>query len=296
MKKRVRFILLLIGTFLILTDPFIYADGPGTTSCSFLRFGTGARAVGMGEAFTGVASDVNAIYWNPGGLSKLSNKEISCEYKAWLEDIKIGNLVYGQPIGRGAFAGGITYLGATDRRFDIDRKYLGRFENSYHVIAIGYTYNGVGLKLKYIKGKLDTEEAYGLAADIGLLYRAFNNLTLGAVVKNLGLKPMKFIEDEDPMPINYIIGIAHKFNNLLLALDINKPIDNKFRFNLGAEYWIGKIIALRTGYKFKEEGNEEGFGLTAGLGFKFKNYQFDYAYVPYGNLGDAHRYSLIIRF
>jgi long-subunit fatty acid transport protein len=37
--------------------------------------GVGARAVGMGGAYTGVAADFSALYWNPAGLAQLSYGE-----------------------------------------------------------------------------------------------------------------------------------------------------------------------------------------------------------------------------
>ncbi len=39
--------------------------------------GVGARALSMGNAYTGVASDFSAIYWNPAGLAQLSHSEFS---------------------------------------------------------------------------------------------------------------------------------------------------------------------------------------------------------------------------
>jgi long-subunit fatty acid transport protein len=40
-------------------------------------FGVGARAVGLGGAYTGVASDYSAIYWNPAGLAQMTRAEFS---------------------------------------------------------------------------------------------------------------------------------------------------------------------------------------------------------------------------
>ena len=36
-----------------------------------------ARALGMGNAYTGVANDFSAIYWNPAGLAQLQSSEFS---------------------------------------------------------------------------------------------------------------------------------------------------------------------------------------------------------------------------
>lgn len=43
----------------------------------FLAGGVGARALGMGGAFTALADDVNAGYWNPAGLRGVSGAEVS---------------------------------------------------------------------------------------------------------------------------------------------------------------------------------------------------------------------------
>ncbi len=40
-------------------------------------YGVGARALGMGNAYTGVANDFSAIYWNPAGLAQIRNPELS---------------------------------------------------------------------------------------------------------------------------------------------------------------------------------------------------------------------------
>jgi hypothetical protein len=39
--------------------------------------GVGARAIGMGGAYTGVASDYSALYWNPAGLAQAVHGEFS---------------------------------------------------------------------------------------------------------------------------------------------------------------------------------------------------------------------------
>ena len=39
-----------------------------------------------------------------------------------------------------------------------------------------------------------------------------------------------------------------------------------------------------------------GSGLTAGFGFRISSLNVDYAFVPYGDLGNAHRFSLSYNF
>ena len=65
-------------------------------------YGSGARAAGMGYAFTGVADDATAIAWNPAGLTQLYSMEasiigrfgfgfVSTNYRDVQPDISIGS-------------------------------------------------------------------------------------------------------------------------------------------------------------------------------------------------------------
>ncbi len=47
----------------------------GAAAAQFLQIGAGARALGMGEAYTAVADGPDAVYWNPAGLSRMSRPE-----------------------------------------------------------------------------------------------------------------------------------------------------------------------------------------------------------------------------
>ncbi|MGA1863612.1 MAG: hypothetical protein ACMUHX_00970 [bacterium] len=56
----------------------IYADYPDMDMQATPNpVGSGARAMGMGGAFIGVADDATAASWNPAGLLQLRQPEIS---------------------------------------------------------------------------------------------------------------------------------------------------------------------------------------------------------------------------
>ncbi len=97
----------------------------------------------------------------------------------------------------------------------------------------------------------------------------------------------------DPLPFEARVGLALTRGPLVLALDIASPLDNDTYYCAGVEWWMWDGIALRAGYKTNQD---IGQGLTAGLGFKKGKIQFDYAYVPYGDLGDTHKVSLGMSF
>jgi len=75
--------------------------------------GSGARALGMGGAFIGVADDATAASWNPGGLTQLESPEISAVGAAVLRSED--NLFPGHPEASGkqtVSRGGLNYLSA----------------------------------------------------------------------------------------------------------------------------------------------------------------------------------------
>lgn len=68
--------------------PFSYAQGdfPLEIGTSINPVGSGARAMGQGNAFIAVADDATAASWNPAGLLQLENPEISFAVEAvWFD-------------------------------------------------------------------------------------------------------------------------------------------------------------------------------------------------------------------
>jgi long-subunit fatty acid transport protein len=110
-------------------------------------FGVGARAMGMGGAFIGVADDSSALYWNPGGLCQIRRMEffaaLSHEKFETATDYFSGSastfasntepnsftIVLPVPVYRGglAFALGVNRL----QSFDFRLRYKGFNESSF---------------------------------------------------------------------------------------------------------------------------------------------------------------------
>jgi hypothetical protein len=55
---------------------FVFGTGLDATAKQYPRLYTGVRPLGMGDAFTAVADDENALFYNPAGLSRLSTVQI----------------------------------------------------------------------------------------------------------------------------------------------------------------------------------------------------------------------------
>ena len=190
--------------------------------------------------------------------------------------------------------GGVNYVDMGD--FD-GRDEFGNPTGTFAATALNYQLgyaNRVGEKLSWgisaggIQDTIadDTKSTY--AANLGLIFRSSESLSLGLAVQNVGAEL-----GGDPLPFVAKIGMAYTWKSLLFALDIAAPTDNDVYYGAGLEWWIQDGIALRLGYKTNQD---IGAGLTAGLGFNKGKIRFDYAYVPYGELGNTHRVLLGMSF
>jgi len=288
-----------------------YAD-VGEAGAQFLKIGVGARPVGMGECFAGLADDVNAIYWNPGGLSRIEKREATMMYNRWFQDIEYGYVAYAHPVSEeiGVFGGAVSYLvvGDMDRtKVDVDGDMMetnDKFDASDMLITLSYGRKikmvNAGISLKYIKSKIDDENAAGFAVDLGCLYTTpVPKLDVGLAVQNLGTK-IRFISKADPLPLNFRLGASYKMlekDALTLVMDVNIPVEGNINVHAGGEYWLLNMVALRMGYKTTTvKGLGALSGLSVGCGFNYRGYGIDYAWVPYGDLGNTHRISLTAKF
>src|SRR5688572_29976247 len=105
---------------LLLGTNSLWANQGGTSTAQFLRIGQGARAEGMGGAFTAIADDAYAVYWNPAGLAQITRRHVALNHLEFIEKIssQFASLVL--PVNRlnGSFGAAVTYvdMGTIDRR------------------------------------------------------------------------------------------------------------------------------------------------------------------------------------
>lgn len=156
----------------------------------------------------------------------------------------------------------------------------------------------VGLNIKAIREKLhpNVSPSWALAFDAGVAHEfavPWGNIAMGLVFQNMGYATPP-VDVTDPMPFNIKVGIAALPREYAVAfdMDIDAPIDNKFKMSLGFEGWIADTLACRIGYAF---GQDLG-GLGVGLGFKVNSMNVDYALAPYSLFGNTHRLSVTYKF
>jgi hypothetical protein len=295
--------LIILCAIVALASGSLFAGEAGTSGFLFLRLGNGARASGMGEAFTAVANDATSIYYNPAGMANVQGVELNVSHTEWLQDIRfeqvsVVNEMLGGAVGL-SFTG--VYYGSMDRYPDYPALVPdGSFAPYDLSVAGGYAMDvlpnlSAGVTAKFIYEKIDFESATGWAIDAGILHRSMiKGLTLAASILNFGPQA-KFVEEKFYPPFQIRGGASYRYDadwlrgNVILATDAVFPNDGDAKLHMGMEYNYRTFLSVRAGYK----ANYYTQGATFGLGVNYRSLRFDYAYMPMENdLGDSHRFSI----
>ncbi|MBI4753129.1 PorV/PorQ family protein [Candidatus Desantisbacteria bacterium] len=300
MKSMLNGILIVITGLFLMTNVLVsnvLAVKDAGQAARYLRIGVGARALGMGGAFVAVADDASACYWNPAGLVQLKNKEVQAMYSLLSMDRKYNFLNYAQPMKDDrCFGVSVIDFGVGDIREtkSPQDKNIGMFDDQENALIVSYAGNMengllLGGNLKYITQSMNPSEgkesADGIGVDMGMLWKAKPNLTVGLLLQDVGGSLQWDTGHKDRLPVVIKAGTAYRLmdNNLLLAFDVEKVAYNKkSRLHLGGEYSLNENIAFRLGVISAYDTFP-----TAGLSLKFplllftnQTFCVDYAFAP----------------
>jgi hypothetical protein len=282
------------------------------TGASFLKIDPGARPAALGGAFTGIADDVYALHYNPGGLGLLPRRELSATHAQWLLDSQYDFIGYAHPLAAGTVALGATRL--THQRLEgraADRTRLTGFPAADTAISLGFGRSAggllpggrthTGMAVKYIENRIASDSAATFAFDLGAVHR-FDAKPAGVGLALLNAGPrLKYLEQADPLPLTVSAGASYRFMEpLSLSMELrHEPHEGRSGVGFGTEYEAFSLISLRAGYALPALAlrRDSGFGeFGGGFGLRFGRYRMDYSFTPFGVLGNAQRLSLEARF
>jgi hypothetical protein len=158
-----------------------------------------------------------------------------------------------------------------------------------------------GLNFKHLTSKICDESSTGWAFDFGLQYRVKSKgLNLGVSVQNIGPK-MRFIKEYSPLPLTLRTGIAYSIgSNILFLFDVTRYLyDRRTVFSIGTEYVIFDSFFVRAGYNNNFSNCNDLIkcvDFKSGFGIRLKNFNFDYALSPFGDISKVHILSIGARF
>lgn len=309
---------------------------PAQGFAAFMEVGDGARPAGFGGAFTAVADDVHAAFYNPAGLGTVERPQLLASHALMhmgLEDgSRIGNshLAFAYPWRegrRGTFAAGW-------QRLSLDSLYAeSRLQLSYGRLVRG-TSRGKGLFLGAtakqlsrsfgtpaeatnalnnltatgqadpLLAKVDGQSA--LEADFGLLYRFHNRYAIGFAAQNMvGSDWAVGANGQDKLERSMRLGVSNKSLWMTVAgeakMEKGGTGETDTDFTVAAERIFPTLDKGQFGLRGAVTlGSRDRREVATGLSYRVNKIQFDYAFaLPVGGLqgtAGTHRIGMLLLF
>ncbi len=293
----------LISFFLVLLGQVLFAGGIGTTMFQILQMPTDAYDAALANSSS---MGDNSVLVNP-SLIPFVDKSIIFSHAIYLQDTKYSIGAINIPIKNNSglsisfcyfdigsmdktleYNGGYMY----DGTFNADEKYL----NVSYGRKFGQKYSA-GLSVKYIKDSIDDVSYSGFATSLSGLYLFSNDTYFNIGISNFG----SAVEGYALPTFVYcsIVGPIGGKTTATIQMD-DYYNDDIINCKVATETGFGNIVFLRLGYNFILNKNYGGTNndfitnLTLGAGLKFNKVFIDYAWLPKGDFGNIHMFTLRI--
>ncbi|MBN1406800.1 MAG: PorV/PorQ family protein [Calditrichaceae bacterium] len=310
-KLKLNGIIFLMIVLLLASLPVFAGDESriGTAAGVQVQIPVGARNMAMSGADITFTKGVDAIFWNPAGLSNMESRA-----SAQFSTVTIFNDISVNYLAIGAGFGSLGHIGVSIKALDFGDIPVTTIEDmdgttgetfSPTFSTIGLTYANkltnsiqVGLTAKMIYESIPRASANAVAFDIGIQYQnlaGLEGVSFGVVAKNIGSNMsyegsglLEKVSNEgrteyldrnassDQLPASLELGVAYKYSlmekNTLMATGTfqNNNIQNDdLRF--GLEYVFDNMIMVRGGYVYttKTDTDDLLYTFTLGAGFHY---------------------------
>lgn len=276
----------------------VFASGGkrnGTAGAQELLIPVGARGLAFSGSYISGISGVDAIYYNPAGLSASpKSTEALFSYMSYIADIGVSYAAVG------ANFEGFGSLGFSVKSLDFGDIPVTTTENPYGTgatfsptyVTLGLTYSNaltdrirVGVNVNLVNEKIVRTSASGVSLDIGVQYAgiaAIEGLNLGVVLKNFG--PQMSFDGPDllrdatenntnrgtqkyqidaagfELPSQLELGLSYEkqFDTDYRAMIIASFQNNNFandEYRAAAEFSFKDMFAVRGGYAYQSEAS-----------------------------------------
>jgi opacity protein-like surface antigen len=235
----------------------------GTAAGAMLEIGVGSRAEALGGAFSAIADDPSALYWNPSGITQINSFSVQFTHTQWLVDTKFNALDLVVPIKSANSALGfhlaLLDYGSNPVRTVFRPEGTGEtYTAADYVAGLYWATNitsriSVALGLKYFHEQIWHVAGGAFAGDLSILFKTpLAGLNLAGVISNLssefalsgrdltrvmdidGRKDQEYNNDNVPVQLateDYSLPLLFRFGMAYL-LAINPSTSIQFGGNL----------------------------------------------------------------
>lgn len=258
----------------------------GTTSAEFLLLGAGARGTALGGAYSAIANDASALYYNPAGVALMTRPGMMVGTYDYIANTRYswggiafpfsgGSKTFGVQLGTFGFKDQPVYTAeqpdGTGATYDVSETFLG----------LTYAQNfsdrfSAGLTGKFISDNLGDASGKAFAVDFGTNFHAALNghpVKFSFVLSNLGTNigykgnalvtaaPRDPLPGEDPVP-----GLDQPAQLRTKAF----PLPTTFRVGLAYDVLTASSSRITLLSDFNQPNNSKA-GFSGGLEFMTRN-------------------------
>ncbi len=284
----------------------LFAQTAGNSGLSFLKLGFGARNIAMSDLGVVAVNDLSSLNYNPALLKENIKPQFSFTHNSLFQDLSsemfAGSFsLFGLPFAVGVNTTSVDNIEIRTKPGEPEATFNAKYFTASISTALNIYENlNGGVSIKYLYESMYSDDATGLAFDLGLSYRGLiEGLSFGASVRNIG--SMNDLRNEKTkLPTDFRAGAAYSFGlehvnlGFTALAGIQKYTDtDDTHLHVGGETVYNNFFSVRLGYM----SGYDSKNITAGFGLLWKSLNIDYAYVPvkYG-LGDSHIFSFTYTF
>lgn len=219
----------LLCTLICVIFPAVAPAADNSPAYNFLNVPSSAHVYGLGGInISNIDDDINSIDQNPALLGPEFDMQVGINYMRYLGESNFAGARFGNKAGEhGAWSAGIQYYGyGTIQEADIAGNKLGTFSPKDLNFSGTYAHDITdrlrgGITLKMLYSSYADYSAFALATDLGInYYDADRDLSLSAVIANLGGQVKRFHERYDRLPLDLRFGWTQSFGSLPIRFSI----------------------------------------------------------------------------